>query len=94
MPLAGTNDMSLVFDSCHLNPIDAYNDLLMEDVEIVFLAYPNINIEKAVDKIRKMDKNTDWTKQLSDDELKEITHRNIEYSKYITEECQRGMSKT
>ena len=89
MPTSGTNDLPLVFDSCHLNPIDAYNNLRMEDVAIIFLAYPNISVEEVVSKIRANDKDTYWTKQLSDEKLKEITKRNIEYSKYITEECER-----
>jgi len=52
---------------------------------LIGLIYPNQTSERLFNDIRKHDKDDDWTKQLSDDELRSHVISSIEYSRNFRE---------
>lgn len=69
-------------------PTDFDREFLNEDESsIVYLGYPNISIDEKMRQIREHDTKFDWTRNITDDELKEIVNRNIQTSKKIQEDA-------
>lgn len=77
-----------VLDVSHLLPKDvSYID--KKNTLIVFLGYYKNILEDQVKLIRNNDLDYYWSSKLSDKELIEMTKKNIEYSKYLEEECRK-----
>lgn len=74
-----------VIDTCHLLPVDAKE--IKDKVNIIFIGYSNISIEDKIKEVRESDKPNRWTYSLSDKELYEMLKENIEFSKYLKQEC-------
>lgn len=75
-----------VLDVTHLFPRDI-SLIDLSNTEIVFLGYDTISVQEKCEQIRMYDKENYWSSKLSDEELLKITKLNIEFSKYIKEEC-------
>ena len=77
-----------LFDTPYLYPKDL-ESIDTRDTIIIFLGYAHIDADSEVNLIRKYDKEHYWTNKISDEQLKEWTIGNIEYSKLLEEECKR-----
>ena len=77
-----------LFDTPFLSPKDI-KTINLEDTKVVFLGYSQIGIDEMVNKIRENDLEYYWTNKISDEELVKETTENIEYSKYLEEECKK-----
>lgn len=73
-------------DTCHIYPRDIakYN---LKNTIIVFMGYCNINIDDKIKNIRQYDINT-WSTKKTDEDLKNDTKMDIEYSKEAKKECE------
>lgn len=73
-------------DTCHIYPRDIakYN---LKNTIIVFMGYCNINIEDKLKNIRTYDIGT-WSSLKNDEDLKNDTKLDIEYSKEAKKECE------
>lgn len=56
---------------------------------IIYLGYPSLTSEEKVAQIREHDTKFDWTRNLSDDELKEMVEGHIQKSKTLQAEAQK-----
>lgn len=74
-----------VIDTCHLLPRDAYK--LKDKAEIIFIGYTNISVQDKLKEIRDKDTPNRWTYKLDDNKLIKMIEENIEFSKYLKEEC-------
>ena len=77
-----------LFDTPFLYPKDI-KMINTEDTFVLFLGCAHISVEDAFNNIRKNDKEHYWTNKISDEELKKETYDNIEFSKYLEEECKK-----
>lgn len=75
-----------VLDVSYLFPKDAIS-INRNNTLIIFLGYSKNTVEKQAELIRINDKDYYWSSKLSDNELIEMTKRNIEFSKYLESEC-------
>lgn len=79
-------DEKFIIDCAHIYPRDIVNKLDLNKWKIIFVGYPNIDIDEKVKNIRKYDING-WTTKKSDDELKAIINKLKEISNIIKQEC-------
>ena len=77
-----------LFDSPFLSPKDI-KMINTENTKVIFLGYSRISVDEMVKLIRKHDLENYWTNQKSDEELLKETYENIEFSKYVEEECKK-----
>lgn len=75
-----------LFDTPFLYPKDI-KMINLEDTKVIFMGYAHIDVDEMVKKIRENDLDNYWTNQKNDEELIKETIQNIEFSKYIEEEC-------
>lgn len=73
-------------DTCHIYPRDIakYN---LKNTIIVFMGYCNINIDDKIKNIRQYDIET-WSTKKNDEDLKNDTKMDIEFSKEAKKECE------
>ena len=57
------------------------------DTLVIFLGYPKLSLEENFNNIRMYDKDNYWTKEINDETLKKMCQENIDFSKYLEEEC-------
>lgn len=77
-----------LFDTPFIYPKDLETIDTSETI-IIFLGYAHIDVETEVGLIREHDQEHYWTTRISDEQLKEWTIDNIEYSKLLEKECKR-----
>lgn len=77
-----------LFDTPFLYPKDIEN-INIENTKVIFLGYAHIDVDEEVKLIRENDLDNYWTTKISDEELKKWTYDNIEFSKYLEEECKK-----
>ena len=77
-----------VIDTCHLLPKDIKN-INTNNALIVYLGYSKITNEEYLEIMRKYDKKNYWSSKLNDVDLLNMISANINYSKYIKEECKK-----
>ena len=75
-----------LFDTPFLYPKDI-EMINTEDTKVVFLGYAHIDIENEMKLIREHDEENYWTNKISDEALRKETYDNIEFSKYLEDEC-------
>lgn len=75
-----------IIDCAHIYPHDIVNKLNLNKWKIIFVGYPNINMNEKISNIRKYDING-WTTKKSDEELKNIIGKLKKISKIIKKEC-------
>lgn len=66
------------------------NELILEgnNVKSCFVGYVDLSKEEKLDLVRKYPQgSTDWTKDISDEEMLSLVDQMIEFSKYLKEEC-------
>ena len=61
-----------------------------EESTAVYLGYPSITVEEKIRQIRENDTKFDWTRNLSDEELRKTIGANIEDSKKIKIEAEKN----
>lgn len=77
--------LAYIIDLEVLNP-DFAKELINEDESTaIYIGYPSLTPEEKLEQVRMHDTKFDWTRKLSDDELKEIFRKNIETSKRLRE---------
>ena len=79
-------DEKFIIDCAHIYPRDIVNKLDLNKWKIIFVGYPNIDVDEKVKNIRKYDING-WTTKKSDDELKVIINKLKDISNIIKQEC-------
>ena len=79
-------DEKFIIDCAHIYPHDIVNKLDLNKWKIIFVGYPNIDVDEKVKNIRKYDING-WTTKKSDGELKVIINKLKEISNIIKQEC-------
>lgn len=77
-----------LFDTPFLYPKDIQY-INTEDTKVIFLGYAHIDVDEEVRLIRENDLENYWTTKISDEELSRWTYDNIEFSKYLEEECKK-----
>lgn len=75
-----------LFDTPFLYPKDIQM-INTEDTKVIFVGYAHIEVDEMVKLIRENDLDNYWTSKKTDEELRKETYDNIEFSKYIEEEC-------
>ena len=79
-------DEKFIIDCAHIYPHDIVNKLDLNKWKIIFVGYPNIDVDEKVKNIRKYDING-WTTKKSNDELKAIINKLKDISNIIKQEC-------
>ena len=77
-----------LFDTPFLYPKDI-RLIDTSDTIVIFMGYADISVEEAVKQIREHDLEHYWTNKINDEELRKETYDNIEFSKYLKEECKK-----
>lgn len=76
-----------LIDTCHLYPIDIYNENI-DDTIVIFLGYTNITPEEKLKVIRNSDPINGWTKTKDDETLIKGSIMDIEYSIEAKKQCE------
>ena len=76
-----------IIDSAHILPKHIIEYIDLNKWDIYFVGYPNITKEDKFNILRKYDKETDWTKKRTDEELLNTIDKLITLSKQIEQEC-------
>ena len=81
-----------IIESCQILPKDLKKNPFFNDAEVICLGFPNATVDEIFHNIRLADsKPTNaYTKNLSDDALKQRIHEWINYSKYLEKACKRN----
>ena len=77
-----------LFDTPFLYP----KDIKMIDTsntKVIFLGCSQISVDDMMRQIRDNDEDHYWTNKISDEQLRKETKSNIEFSKYLEEECKK-----
>ena len=76
-----------IIDSAHILPKHIMEYMDLNKWDIYFIGYPNITKEDKFNILRKYDKETDWTRKRTDEELLNTIDKLITLSKQIEQEC-------
>lgn len=76
-----------IIDSAHILPKHIMEYMDLNKWDIYFIGYPNITKEDKFNILRKYDKETDWTRKRTDEELLITIDKLITLSKQIEQEC-------
>jgi 2-phosphoglycerate kinase len=76
-----------IIDSAHILPKHIMEYMDLNKWDIYFIGYPNITKEDKFNILRKYDKETDWTRKRTDEELLDTLDKLITLSKQIEQEC-------
>ena len=76
-----------ILDSAHILPKHIMEYMDLNKWDIYFIGYPNITKEDKFNILRKYDKETDWTRKRTDEELLNTIDKLITLSKQIEQEC-------
>lgn len=76
-----------IIDSAHILPKHIMEYMDLNKWDIYFVGYPNITKEDKFNILRKYDKETDWTRKRTDEELLNTIDKLITLSKQIEQEC-------
>ena len=76
-----------IIDSAHILPKHIMEYMDLNKWDIYFIGYPNITKEEKFNILRKYDKETDWTRKRTDEELLNTIDKLITLSKQIEQEC-------
>ena len=79
-------DEKFIIDCAHIYPHDIVNKLDLNKWKIIFVGYPNIDVDEKIKNIRKYDING-WTTKKSDGELRTIINKLKDISNIIKQEC-------
>jgi|GEM_PF-2062027 len=80
--------ISAVIDVYQLYPIDIVDQPALQNVDILFLGYPDIYPQEKMEKILKHARKGDWTEGVQRKELLSYIQKYIDESKIIKEQCQ------
>ena len=76
-----------IIDSAHILPKHIIEYIDLNKWDIYYIGYPNITKEDKFNILRKYDKETDWTRKRTDEELLDTLDKLITLSKQIEQEC-------
>lgn len=76
-----------IIDSAHILPKHIIEYIDLNKWDIYFVGYPNITKEDKFNILRKYDKETDWTRKRTDEELLNTLDKLITLSKEIELQC-------
>lgn len=79
-----------IFDSCDVSVENAMKYFLNDDTVIIFLGYPNINKNDALNNFRRYESPNDWTVNRTDEELLIHAQEWISNSQIFERECQKN----
>lgn len=77
-----------LFDTPFLYPKDI-KMINTEDTLVIFMGYAHISVDEMLKLIRENDEDNYWTSKKSDVELIKEIYDNIEFSKYLEDECKK-----
>lgn len=80
-------DELFIIDSAHILPRHIIEYIDLNKWDIYYLGYPNITKEDKFNLLRKYDKETDWTRKRTDEELLDTIDKLITLSKEIEQDC-------
>lgn len=78
-----------IIDSAHILPKHIIEYIDLNKWDIYFIGYPNITKEDKFNLLRKYDKETDWTRKRTDEELLDTLDKLINISKEIELQCKK-----
>lgn len=78
-----------IIDSAHILPKHIIEYIDLNKWDIYFIGYPNITKEDKFNILRKYDKETDWTRKRTDEELLDTLDKLINLSKEIELQCKK-----
>ena len=87
MNIINKKEKPVIIDSAHIIPTHIVEDIDVHKRDIYFIGYPNITKEDKFNILRKYDKETDWTRKRTDEELLNTIDKLITLSKQIEQEC-------
>lgn len=76
-----------IIDSAHILPKHIIEYIDLNKWDIYYIGYPNITKEDKFNILRKYDKETDWTRKRTDEELLNTIDKLITLSKEIELQC-------
>ena len=76
-----------IIDSAHILPKHIIEYIDLNKCDIYYIGYPNITKEDKFNILRKYDKETDWSRKRTDEELLNSIDKLITLSKQIEQEC-------
>ena len=76
-----------IIDSAHILPKHIIEYIDLNKWDIYYIGYPNITKEDKFNILRKYDKETDWTRKRTDEELLNTIDKLITLSKEIERQC-------
>ena len=80
-------NQKFVLEGWHVYPNDIYEVFKKNDVKIICLGYTKISCEDSFKIIRNNEMENSYTKKMSDEKLKQLISKHIEYSKVLQEQC-------
>lgn len=86
-------DESFILEGWHVYPEDIAKLFKNENVQIICLGYTETNCEECLNLIRKNEKENSYTKRMTDEEVKELISKHIEYSKILKQQCKKNSIK-
>jgi len=82
-------DIPYIIDSYHITPEIVVQNKWHEQYQVLFLGFPNINLEDKLNHIKQNKNRFDWTEDISEDELRSNIRSLIERSRYFEKECRK-----
>ena len=79
--------IDFIIDIYQLFPIDIIHNKI-DDVDFIFLGYPEIDVEKKLKQTREYAAPGDWSEDLSDLELRTVIQNYIAESKTMKKQCE------
>lgn len=80
-------DNKFVLEGWHVYPKEIVSLFKTLDVKIICLGYTKITCKEVVSLIRKNEGINSYTKNMSDDEVKVLVKKHIEYSEILKQQC-------
>lgn len=78
---------NFILEGWHVFPKNIYKLVKEIDIDIICLGYTNISSKEMLNFIRENEKEYDYTKNMSDEDLLDLINNHIEYSKTLKKQC-------
>ena len=87
MNIMNDKDEPFIIDSAHILPKDIIKYIDRDKWDIYYVGYPNITPQDKFALLRKYDKQEDWSRKRTDEELLSTLEQLVNLSKEIEKEC-------
>lgn len=76
-----------VLEGWHVYPKDIQNLFKNEDIKIICLGYTNANMDEVFKLLRENETENSYTKRMTDERVKDLIKKHINYSAILKEQC-------